>query len=305
VPSNLVIGAGQIGKPLAERLADRGDTVTIATRSGSSARGASSVTLDAGNAAAFTAAAEGVDTIFLCSNPPYTTWTTEWPPIFDAAIAAAAASGAGLVIMGNLYAYGTPTGPMTEHSPFLTTETKGLIRKAGWEKALAAHERGEIRVVEVRASDYFGPGAGSTAHLGARFFEPLLASRTARVIGDPALEHSWSYVPDIVSTLVAAGDNQGAWGRAWHVPSNAPIPRTEIAAQVNARWGVSGKVSGIPQWMLRMLGVVNPMMREVAASSYQFRVPFVIDSADTERTLGVSATPFDSALATTVDSYRA
>jgi hypothetical protein len=54
-----------------------------------------------------------------------------------------------------------------------------------------------------------------------------------------------------------------------------------------------------------MLGVVNPMMREVAASSYQFRVPFVIDSADTERTLGVSATPFDSALATTVDSYRA
>jgi nucleoside-diphosphate-sugar epimerase len=305
VPDHLVIGAGQIGKPLAERLADRGDTVTIASRSGSRARGAASVALDASDAAALSAAAVGVDTIFLCSNPPYTTWTTEWPPIFDAAIAAAAASGAGLVIMGNLYAYGTPSAPMTEHSPLATTETKGLVRKAGWENALAAHERGEIRAVEVRASDYYGPGAGATAHLGARFFEPLLASKTARVIGDPALTHSWSYLPDIVSTLVAAGDYQGAWGRAWHVPSNAPAARTEIADQVNERWGGSGRVAGIPQWMLRTLALVNPMMREVAASSYQFLVPFVIDSAETERTLGISATPFDVALTTTVESYRA
>ncbi|MDQ1584416.1 MAG: hypothetical protein QOF36_2470 [Microbacteriaceae bacterium] len=304
VPSHLVIGAGQIGRPLAERLATRGDTVTIATRSGSSARGATSISLDARDALALSSAAADVDTIFLCTNPPYTTWTTEWPPIFDAAIAAAASSGAGLVIMGNLYAYGPPSGPMTEHSPLVTTETKGLVRKAGWEKALAAHERGELRAVEVRASDYFGPGATATAHLGARFFEPLLASRTARVIGDPALTHSWSYLPDIVSTLIAAGDHQGGWGHAWHVPSNAPLARTEIAAQVNERWDVSGEVAGIPQWLLRTMGLVSPMMREVAASSYQFRVPFVIDSADTERTLGISATPFDVALAATVESYR-
>jgi nucleoside-diphosphate-sugar epimerase len=305
VPDHLVIGAGQIGKPLAERLADRGDTVTIASRSGSRARGASSVALDAGNAAALAAAAAGADTIFLCSNPPYTRWTTDWPPIFNGAIAAAAASGAGLVIMGNLYAYGTPAAPMTEHSPLATTETKGLVRKAGWEKALAAHRSGEIRAVEVRASDYYGPGAGATAHLGARFFEPLLASRTARVIGDPALTHSWSYLPDIVSTLVAAGDYQGGWGHAWHVPSNAPVTRIEIMDQVNERWDVSGRVAGTPQWMLRTLSVVNPMMREVAASSYQFLVPFVIDSAETERALGISATPFDVALTTTVESYRA
>lgn len=301
---HLVIGGGLIGKPLAERLAARGDVVSVATRSGTSAVGARSISLDAGDQASVTEAAQGADTIFLCTNPPYPKWATEWPPIFAAAIAAASASGAGLVIMGNLYAYGSPNGPMTEHSPQVTSEGKGLIRKAGWEQALTAHERGDIRAVEVRASDYFGPGAKVTSHLGERFFGPLLASKTARVVGGPTLKHSWSYLPDIVSTLVAAADYAGEWGRAWHVPSNAPLARTEIAKQVNERWDVTGRVAGIPQWLLSSLGVFSPMMREISASSYQFRMPYVIDSAETEQLLGVKATRWDDALAATVEYYR-
>lgn len=300
----LVVGAGLIGLPLAERLAARGDSVTIATRSGSAARGATALVLDASDSTAFSRAADGMSTIFLCTNPPYTDWAAQWPPIFRAAISAASSSGAGLVVMGNLYPYGSPTGPMTEHSPQTTTEEKGLIRLAGWRAVLAAHEGGRIRAVEVRASDYFGPGATGTAHLGRSFFGAILASKTAHVVGKPELVHSWSYLPDIVTTLIAASDRTGDWGRIWHVPSGA-VSRTDIAVQLNKRYGTRGRVSGYPQWLLRSLGAVNPMMREVWASSYQFRVPYVIDSAETERELGVAATPWEEALAATAESYRA
>lgn len=300
---HLVVGAGLIGRPLAERLTARGDTVTIATRSGSPATGATSLVLDASDPAAFARAAAGAATIFLCTNPPYSDWAAQWPPIFDAAIAAASASGAGLIVMGNLYPYGSPTGPMTEHSPELTTERKGLIRRDGWARARAAHERGEIRAVEVRASDYFGPAATGTAHLGESFFRAVLASKTARVVGKPGMPHSWSYLPDIVTTLVAASDFAGDWGRVWHVPS-ATRSRIEIATQLNARYGSSGTVSGYPQWVLRGLGLVNPLMHEVWASSYQFVVPYVIDSAETERELGVGATQWAEALRATAESYR-
>jgi nucleoside-diphosphate-sugar epimerase len=303
--SPLVVGAGLIGKPLAERLAARGDDVRVATRSGGAVDGARSITLDASDSAAFSAAADGVDTIFLCANPPYPRWTADWPPIHSAAIAAATASGAGLVMVGNLYGYGPPVRPMTEQSPQLTNERKGLVRKAGWERALAAHSRGEIRATEIRPSDYFGPGTHGSSHLGDGFFRPVLASRTARVVGDPALAHSWSYLPDIVSTLIAAGDYRGEWGRVWHVPSNEPLPRTEIVEQINSGWDRKGSVAGIPQWLLTGLGVFNPTLREIAASSYQFRMPFVIDSAETERMLGVQATAWDEALATTVEYYLA
>ncbi|TFB47629.1 NAD-dependent epimerase/dehydratase family protein [Cryobacterium tagatosivorans] len=301
---HLVVGAGLIGRPLAERLAARGDSVTIATRSGSASRGATPLVLDAGDPVAFSRAAARASTIFLCTNPPYTKWAAQWPPIFRAAITAATTSGAGLVVMGNLYPYGSPSGPMTEHSPEATTETKGLIRLAGWRQVLAAHERGDIRAVEVRASDYFGPGADATSHLGRSFFTAVQASKTARVVGKPDALHSWSYLPDILSTLVAAADHTGDWGRVWHVPSGA-VRRTDIVQQLNRRYGTHGTVSGYPQWLLRTLGAVSPMMREVWASSYQFVVPFVIDFAETERRLGVAATPWDEALATTAESYRA
>jgi nucleoside-diphosphate-sugar epimerase len=304
MPYQLVVGAGMIGLPLAERLATRGDHVTVGTRSGAAAPGAESVVLNASDAQAFTRAATGKATIFLCTNPRYTDWPTQWPPVIDAAIAAASATGARLVVMGNLYPYGSPTGPMTEHSPETTTETKGLVRKEVWHRARAAHERGEITAVEVRASDYFGPGVVGTAHLGDRFFTAILESKTARVVGRPGRVHSWSYLPDIVTTLVAAADHQGEWGRLWHVPSTA-VTRDDIAAQLNRRYGTHGKVAGYPQWLLTSLGRLNPMMHEIWASSYQFAVPYIIDSAETERELGIARTPWAEALTATADSYRA
>ncbi|KQX06538.1 MULTISPECIES: NAD-dependent epimerase/dehydratase family protein [unclassified Leifsonia] len=302
---HLVVGHGLIGSLLTRELVARGDEVTVATRDGRPVPGAGSARADASDAVALGAAAAGADTIFLVTNPPYDRWSEQWPPIFDAAISAAAASGAALVVMGNLYSYGVPTGPMTESSPETTTETKGLVRREGWRRVREATEQGRIRGVEVRASDYFGPGAGRTAHLGSDFLGPVLASKTARIVGDPDALHSWSYLPDIVSTLIAAADHTGAWGRVWHVPSGEPRTRTAIAADVNSRWGSTGSIRPYPTAMLKALGLVNGEIREIVASSYQFRTPFVIDSTETERMLRVAATPWPEALATTVESLRA
>ncbi|TFB99794.1 hypothetical protein E3O42_12945 [Cryobacterium adonitolivorans] len=302
MPQHLIVGAGWIGGELARQLVARGDDVTVATRSGSPVAGALARVLDASDPVAFCIAAERMQTIFLCTNPPYPDWARRWPPVFAAAIAAASVTGASLVVMGNLYPYGSPTGPMTEHSPETTTESKGLIRRDGWRRVRDAHERGEIRAVEVRASDYFGAGVSGTAHLGQGFFDAVLASKTARVVGRPDLVHSWSYLPDIAATMIAAAGYSGAWGRLWHVPSGAHS-RTDIAGQLNARNGSHGTVAGYPSWMLRSLGAVSPLMREVYKSSYQFQVPYVIDSAETERELGVAATPWDAALVTVAESY--
>lgn len=302
-----MVGAGLIGRHLSTLLVERGDAVSVVTRSGTSVPGAQPVSADAADAAALAAASDGADTLFLCTSPKaYTAedWQHSWPPVFRAAIAAAHDSGAGLVTMGNLYPYGLTDGPMTEHSPENTTSAKGLIRKAGWEAVEAAHENGEIRAVEVRASDYFGPGAGAGAHLGERFFAPILESKTAQVVGDPDAPHSWSYLDDIAATLAAAGDYTGEWGRVWHVPSGAPHPRTEIAATLNGWFGCAGRVHGMPQLALRSIGLFSPAMRGVADESYQFRHPFVIDASESERMLGVHATPWDEALRTTAESYR-
>ena len=52
-------------------------------------------------------------------------------------------------------------------------------------------------------------------------------------------------------------------------------------------------MSGIPWPVLRAVGVVVPMMREVVAIRHQFDQDFVIDATATTRTFGLTATPWD------------
>lgn len=301
-----MVGAGLIGARVARLLAGRGDEVAVASRRGTALAGTEALTMDASDAAALTRAAAGASTILLCSGPAaYTAkaWQQDWPPVYRAAIAAARDSGAALVVMGNLYPYGVQAAPFTEHSPELTTSAKGLVRKAGWAAVKAAHDRGELRAVEVRASDYFGAGLGGTAHLGERFFAAIRASKAAPAIGNQALPHSWSYLDDIAATLAAAAGYEGEWGRIWHVPSGVPHSRDEIATALNELYGSRGRVRGVPTGVLKALGLFSSQWKGIADEAYQFTNPWVIDATETEQLLGVSATPWEQALRETAASY--
>lgn len=302
----LVIGAGIVGAALARELVARGDYVILASRSGTGVPGAASVMVDASDPAALIRVAENCDTVFLSSGPrEYHRWAELWPPVFDSVIGAARWCGADLVMLGNLYAYGEgSTMPLTERSPLRATDTKGAVRKAGWLRALDASDRGDLRAVEVRASDYFGPGAGATSQLGPDFFNPLIAGKTARVFGSTDQPHSWAYLPDIVDTLVAAAEFCGEWGRPWHVPCAEPLTRAQLAARVNELTGGAADVAPWPTWVLRAMGRFKPDLRSANELLGQFTAPFVSASTETERLLGVSATPWDESLPATVNSYR-
>lgn len=301
---HLVLGAGLIGSELTRQLLGAGDTVTVASRSGTQLPRATARALHANDEASLRAAAGNAATIFVCVNPAYAAWTAEWPPIFDAVTVAAQYTGAKVVLMGNLYGHGRPTRPMTAHDALSPVESKGRVRAEGWNGLLAAHNRGDVRAVEVRASDYFGPGAGPTAHLGRRFFRPLIDGKTAWCVGGPAQPHAWAYLPDIARTLVAAaGAPEEHWGRAWLVDSHS-YSRLEVADQVAKLTGATGRVRSIPPLALHAVGVLSPMAREVARSAYQFTSPFLVDASETAQVLGVAATPWATALEQTVAAYE-
>ena len=51
---------------------------------------------------------------------------------------------------------------------------------------------------------------------------------------------------------------------------------------------------------MRALGLVSPLLREVAAVSDHFTQPYVMDTAASSRMLGFVATPWDDAIAETL-----
>ena len=289
--THLVFGAGPIGTATALELAANGENVVVASRSG---RGPThdNITLvpaDASNATAVSDLAVGATAIYNCLNPAYTRWATDWPPMANALLTAAASSGAVYVICSNLYGYGPIDGPITTDHPLAATGTKGQVRAHMWQDALAAHERGDVRVAEVRSSDYIGPNAES--HLGDRIVPKLLAGKGVRVVGDPDVTHSWTYTVDAARTLVTAATNPTAWGRAWHAPTNTPRTQREAIADLATTAGVPMiSVKGMSRTMITSVGLFVPMVRELKETYYQFDAPFVLDDSATRTELGLEPT---------------
>jgi nucleoside-diphosphate-sugar epimerase len=221
--------------------------------------------------------------------------------VAEALLAAAERAGAVLVTMGNLYGYGRPSGPMTPGSPLAATDTKGRVRARMWADALAAHEAGRVRVTEARASDFVGPGIPPAQSHLVRQLETLRRGRRAWVVGDPDQPRSWSHLPDVAATLVVLGTDERAWGRAWHVPSSPPLSQRQALADLARAMGRPPvPVSGVPWPLLRAAGLVVPFARELVDVAHQWDQPYLLDASATTATFGLTATPWDEVVASTV-----
>lgn len=303
---HLVIGAGPVGSGVAAALAGRGDTVAVVTRSGSGPvhEAITRIAADATDADALARLADGAATVFNCANPPYHRWPTDWPPLHRAMLAAAERSGAVLVMMDNLYAFGPGASmPMGEDDPLRATGRKGSMRATMARELLAAHEAGRLRATLARASDFYGPTVRNSA-FGERLVPRVLAGKKVSMLGSLDVPHSVSYMPDVVRTLVTLADDSRAWGKAWHVPNAPARTQREIVAAVAAAAGTEAKVGAIPHAALSALGLVVPVMRELKETWYQFAEPFLTDSAATEQALGLRATALDDGIAATVAWWR-
>lgn len=305
---HVIVGAGTNGQQLAQLLAGRGEEVTLISRRGSGGElaGVHAVALDANDAEALTAIAAGAEAIYNVANPPYSRWTEDWPPLAASLLAAAEGSGALLVTLSNLYGYGPVDGPMLESTPLAASSTKGQVRAQMWREALAAHLAGRIRCVELRASDFFGPGLTDQGMLGERAVPNILRGKAVQVIGNPTLPHSWSYVPDVVATLARAAHEERAWGKAWHVPSTpAATVREVVGAMANAAGVPAPTVRGLPNAALAALGLFSSQVRELKEVAYQFNAPFILESSAFTEAFGLEATPLEEACAATVAWWQA
>jgi nucleoside-diphosphate-sugar epimerase len=280
---HVIVGAGAVGSAVARQLLAKGEKVRTVTRSGSGLDGTDKVAADAGDAARLSELADGAVAIYNCVNPPYHRWSTDWPPVANALLAAAESSGAVLATTGNLYGYGPVDAPMAEATPLAATGTKGRVRNQMWRDALAAHEAGRIRTFEVRGSDYLG---GKNI-LSVIIVPALRKGRTAFVPANLDAPHTWTNIEDVATLLIVGAADERAWGRAWHVPSAPACSVRELTAIAARQLGVRPKVRSLPVSALWTVGLVNREVRELRETQHQFRKPFVLDSSAAEATFGL------------------
>jgi nucleoside-diphosphate-sugar epimerase len=303
---HVIVGAGPVGSTTALELVAAGGRVRVVTRRGSGPVHAAieRVAADAADPGSLAPLVRGAAALYNCANPPYHRWSTDWPPLAASLLHAAEDAGAVLVTMGNLYGYGPVDGEMTETTPLAATSVRGQVRARMWQEALAAHDAGRVRVTEARAGDFFGPGVtGST--VGDRVVPRVLAGKPVKVLGDPDVPHSFSYVPDVARTLTVLARDSRAWGRPWHVPSAEPLTQREMVSALSRAAGrMPVPIGVVSPTMLKAVGLVVPALRGLDELRYQFDRPFRMDSSLATSTFGLQATPLDEAVAATVGWYR-
>ena len=304
---HVVFGTGQVGSALVAHLAGLGLAVRAVSRSrpAALAGGADWRAADVTDPEAAADAAKGASVVYQCVNAPYTQWPELFPPLQRGVLAAAERTGALLVVLENLYGYGPAGGkPMTEDLPLAATTVKGRTRAAMTGELLAAAEAGRVRLAIGRASDFFGPGVTVGSTLGERVFGNALARRRADFIGNPDLPHTYSYVPDIAAGLATLGTDARAAGQVWHLPGPQTVTTRALLDLVAREVGQPVAIRSVPKLAVRALGLVNPMIRELAEMAYEFDQPFILDTSKYQSAFGAAGTPLAGAIAATVAWYR-
>jgi nucleoside-diphosphate-sugar epimerase len=236
-------------------------------------------------------------------NPKYeaVTWEQQLPVIQRNLIAACASAGARLVVLDNVYALGRTGGrPMTEDTPARPASRKGRIRAELAADLLAAHERGDVRAVTGRASDFFGPG-GTQTMFERRFWTRVLAGKSGQVFVNPDTPHTYHFIPDVAAGLAALGRAPDeACGRNWMLPCAPAVTTRELVALFAGALGREVKLEVMPRWLFSVMKLVVPIFREFDEMLYQWDEPFIVDDRRFRETFGVSATPLDAAARQTV-----
>lgn len=300
-----VTGAGPVGWTVADQLAAAGHRVRVLTRSGSGPDHplVEKVSADVSDPAGLGGAFSGAAAVFHCihgSKYSAKAWEKELPAAEQSVLAAAGEAGAVVVFPESLYSYSAPEQVMAEDSPRLARGGKRGVRTA----LLAARAASSTDTVSVAAGDFFGPRVRN-AHAGERLVRPVMAGRPVQVIGRADQPHSFTYVPDLAAAMIAAAGRPELWNRVWHAPTGPALTQRGIAGAFAAAAGARApRISAIPGWALKAMGVFSPAMRELAETLYQFEQPFVMDSAASQAALGVAPTPLDTAAAATVAWWR-
>ena len=302
---DVVLGTGPLGLAVVRELLSAGKQVRVVNKSGK-ADVPANVEIRGGDICdpAFgQQACRGAQSIYLCAKPLYTQMASNFQPIMDGAIAAAAATGAKLIYADSLYAYGPFSGKLTEDFPDAATGPKGKARAQIAKQLMAAHKDGKVKAAIGRASDFYGPGVIDST-VGERVFGFALAGKAASVLGNVDTPHTYIFLNDFARALVTLGEHAEALGQIWLVPSAETITTREFVTLVFEQAGKPAKIQTAPRWLVSLIGMFDPMMRELPEIMYQSEKPFVVDHSKFAKAFGVSVTPHRQAIGQTLDWYR-
>ncbi len=308
-PSYTLIGAGgAIGSPLAKLLLEQGKPVRLLSRSGKTMEGAESRAVDVFDQQALTEGIRGSKVAYLLVGLEYNTkiWQEKWPLVMQNTLKACAETGVPLIFFDNVYMYGPVKGKMTEETPFKPSSKKGAVRVEIANMLLEAVRRGEVKASIARSADFYGPWADEKSAFYVTVFKNLAEGKKPQWLGNPSMAHTMSYTLDCAKALILLADDPESFNQTWHLPSkNPPQVPTDLIQTAAREMGVPYTgVQAAPKWLIRILGLFIPIMREMVEMVYQNEEVYWFDSSKFEQKYGFQPISYEEGIRETVAFFH-
>jgi nucleoside-diphosphate-sugar epimerase len=227
-------------------------------------------------------AIEGSGLVYLVVGFDYNlkVWRDKWPKLMKATIHACIKHKAKLVFFDNIYLYDIKTiGHMMEDSLINPPSKKGLVRKEIAEMLMNEVKAGNLTALIARAPDFYGPD-NKNSILIELVYKNLLKGKRPNWFIDATKKHSFIYTPDAAKATAFLGNTPEAFDQIWHLPTdNNTLTGQEWVDLFNKEMKTSKKVMVLSMFMLKLLGIFMPLMREMPEMMYQYDRDYIFDSS--------------------------
>lgn len=228
-------------------------------------------------------------------------WRENWPKLMRATIDACIKFNAKLVFFDNVYLYDiNAIGHMTEESIINPPSKKGKVRQEIAGMIMNEAKAGKLTALIARAADFYGPD-NEKSFLIETVYKNIKKGKKPNWFMDATKKHSFTYTPDAAKATAILGNTADAYNQVWHLPSDKnALTGNELAALFNSEMNASKKVMVVPMFMIKILGIFIPLMREMPEMMYQYDRDYFFDSGKFEKRFDFKPTPYAEGIKQTV-----
>jgi nucleoside-diphosphate-sugar epimerase len=304
-----ILGSGGgIGTPLARELKNYQSRIRLVSRNPKKVNDTDELfPADVSDLSQVEKAVEGSDVVYVTIGFEYNikVWQKTWPAFMQAVINACIKYNSKLVFFDNVYMYDRNEIPfMTESAKINPPSEKGKVRQKLHEMIMDEVEKSTLTALIARAADFYGP-ENKNAVLNIMIADNLVRGKKAQAFGDIHRIHTFTYTPDAAKATAILGNTPDAYNQEWHVPTTKEkLTMLQWIELVAKELNVEPKVQTAPAFMLHLLGIFIPVMREFPEMVYQYDRDYIFDSSKFEKRFGIVATKPEDGIKRLVESLK-
>lgn len=247
----------------------------------------------------------GSEVVYLLVGFDYklTVWQEKWPRLMRSVIDACIRHQAKLVFFDNIYLYDVGAiGHMTEESPINPPSQKGAVRSRIAGMLMEEVKAGKLQGLIARSADFYGP-RNEKSFLIEVVYKNFRKGKKANWFMNADKIHSFTYTPDAAKATALLGNTADAWNQVWHLPTDpARITGRQMISLFALEMKQPDKVMVMPMWLLRVLGLFMPLMREMPEMMYQYDRDYFFDSAKFQQRFGIHPTTYENGVKATIEA---